>query len=134
MNDLVKGRVRPGQVLVLRQRKETEEPRVKIARPVLRNSELFNEKDYEQSLADLIESDPNQHIDLSKNVELKADSVRQLNTAYGFLGTRYRFGGSGRSGIDCSSFVQKVFQEMDVSLPRTAREQYEVGIGCLPGT
>ena len=55
------------------------------------------------------------------------------NTAYGFLGTRYRFGGSSRSGIDCSSFVQKVFQELEVSLPRTAREQFEIGNAVSPG-
>lgn len=39
----------------------------------------------------------------------------------------YRFGGSTFMGIDCSGYVQKVFGLLDVSLPRTAREQYHLG-------
>jgi len=30
-------------------------------------------------------------------------------------------------GIDCSGYVQKVFGLLDVSLPRTAREQFHIG-------
>lgn len=48
-------------------------------------------------------------------------------TAAGYLGTPYRFGGEGRDGIDCSSFVQRVYLEHRVELPRTAREQIQVG-------
>ena len=73
-------------------------------------------------------------MDLSRSTELKVDNIKELKkSAYGFLGTRYRFGGSSRSGIDCSSFVQKVFGELEVSLPRTAREQFEVGNAVAPG-
>jgi peptidoglycan endopeptidase LytE len=73
-------------------------------------------------------------VDLNKNLELKTDNTKMLRTAaYGFLGTRYRFGGSSRSGIDCSSFVQHVFRELEVALPRTAREQFEIGNEVAPG-
>ena len=47
--------------------------------------------------------------------------------AFNFLSTPYRFGGTSRRGIDCSSFVQQVFREVDVNLPRSAREQFRVG-------
>lgn len=47
--------------------------------------------------------------------------------AFNFLSTPYRFGGNSRKGIDCSAFVQQVFREMDVDLPRSAREQFRVG-------
>jgi LysM repeat protein len=47
--------------------------------------------------------------------------------AFNFLSTPYRFGGNGRKGIDCSAFVQQVFREVDVKLPRSAREQFRVG-------
>lgn len=47
--------------------------------------------------------------------------------AYNYLSIPYRFGGSSRKGIDCSAFVQQVFREVDVDLPRTAREQFRVG-------
>lgn len=48
-------------------------------------------------------------------------------TASHFIGTPYRFGGEGPSGIDCSSFVQQVFHAHQIDLPRTAREQINVG-------
>lgn len=47
--------------------------------------------------------------------------------AFNYLSIPYRFGGSSRRGIDCSSFVQQVFRELDVQLPRSAREQFRVG-------
>lgn len=45
------------------------------------------------------------------------------------IGINYRFGGtSADTGLDCSGFVQLVFKEaIGILLPRTAREQSEVG-------
>lgn len=137
LNGLGKGRLKPGTVLVLRETSRDAQPTAKVARkPSLRYADLLNEKEYEQSLADLMEKDlePNKSVDLSSNIELKTDNSKLLKSAaYGFLGTRYRFGGTGRSGLDCSAFVQKVFLEMDVKLPRTAREQFEEGVTVSPG-
>jgi peptidoglycan endopeptidase LytE len=135
LNSLGKRRVKPGQILVLKDSDAEADAKPRLAKKVqLRYNDLFNEKDYEQSLAELVEPDPNRPVEMSKNMELKTDNVRMLkSTAYGFLGTRYRFGGSSRSGIDCSSFVQQVFRELEVSLPRTAREQFEFGNAVSPG-
>jgi peptidoglycan DL-endopeptidase LytE len=137
LNGIKNSRVKPGKVLVLREVPvEESRPRVAAARKLgLRHSDLFNEKDYEQSLQELTESEPEHQVDLRKSTELKVDGIKELKkSAYGFLGTRYRFGGSSRSGgIDCSAFVQKVFRELEVSLPRTAREQFEVGSAVTPG-
>lgn len=136
LNGLSSSRVKAGKVLVLRESAPAEEPR-KVARKLqLRHSDLFSEKDYEQSLMELTaELAPEQQVDLRKNTELKVDGIKELKkSAYGFLGTRYRFGGTSRvGGIDCSGFVQKVFRELEVSLPRTAREQFEVGSTVAPG-
>lgn len=53
--------------------------------------------------------------------------TRVIENALGFLGTPYRFGGTGRSGIDCSGLVKKVFGGVGVQLPRTACQQYQEG-------
>jgi cell wall-associated NlpC family hydrolase len=132
LNNLGAKRLKLGQVLALREvdsaKDEVSSPKV-AKRYSLRYSELLSEKEYEQSLSDLTDSDPGRPADPQKlTAEVQADSVKQLkNAAYGFLGTRYRFGGNTRSGLDCSAFVQQVFRELEVSLPRSAREQFEVG-------
>jgi len=140
LNGLSGKRVKPGKMLVLREAAPVEEaaPAPKVAavkKMQLRHADLFNEKDYEQSLQELADAEPDSQVDLRKNTELKVDNVRELKkAAYGFLGTRYRFGGTSRTaGIDCSGFVQKVFRDLSVSLPRTAREQFEVGNAVAPG-
>jgi peptidoglycan DL-endopeptidase LytE len=51
-----------------------------------------------------------------------------VKVATGFLGAPYRLGGSTVRGIDCSAFVRKMYQLFDIALPRTAREQYNVGL------
>lgn len=45
------------------------------------------------------------------------------------IGINYRFGGTNpETGLDCSGFVQVVFKDaMGILLPRSAREQSEVG-------
>lgn len=135
LNGLRGSKVKAGKVLVLKESEPAEEPKAKVVKKLqLRHGDLFNEKDYEQSLQELTALEPEQQVDLAKNAELKVDSLKELKkSAYGFLGTRYRFGGSSRSGIDCSSFVQHVFRDLEVSLPRTAREQFEVGNTVAPG-
>lgn len=129
LNGLKSSRVKPGQVLVLRVEQESPEQQVKVAsRYSVRYPDLFSEKDYEQSLNELTDADSGTSGERKQGAEAKGDGVKMLKSAaYGFLGTRYRFGGNTRSGLDCSAFVQKVFRELDVALPRSAREQFEVG-------
>lgn len=44
-----------------------------------------------------------------------------------FYGVRYRKGGNGKSGIDCSGFTVAVFSAAyGISLPRVSREQYRI--------
>lgn len=43
-------------------------------------------------------------------------------------GTRYRLGGTSRSGIDCSAFMQITFRDLfGIQLPRTTSEQAQKG-------
>lgn len=55
-----------------------------------------------------------------------------LNAAYRFLGVPYKYGGGSTGGIDCSAFVQRCFQVLGISLPRTAHEQYQLGTPVPP--
>jgi peptidoglycan DL-endopeptidase LytE len=47
--------------------------------------------------------------------------------ARSFLGFRYAKGGGSINGMDCSSFVQRVYKVFGIDLPRTAREQFRTG-------
>lgn len=51
-----------------------------------------------------------------------------IKVAKKYLGAPYKFGGTSYvTGIDCSAYVNKVFSNFDVDLPRTAREIFKVG-------
>jgi cell wall-associated NlpC family hydrolase len=50
-----------------------------------------------------------------------------VDTAMQLRGIPYRNGGSDPSGFDCSGFVQWVFAQHGVPLPREVREQYGAG-------
>ncbi|MBU3741875.1 MAG: NlpC/P60 family protein [Candidatus Kapabacteria bacterium] len=57
------------------------------------------------------------------------EKQRIIDVVMDWLGTRYRFGGSDRSGIDCSAFTRMVYTNVaKVDLPRTAASQ--IGIGA----
>jgi cell wall-associated NlpC family hydrolase len=65
-------------------------------------------------------------------IALLAASV--LDTAAGYLGTPYRFGGTDpATGLDCSAFVQQIFAAHGMPLPRTSRQQAQVGAAVDPG-
>jgi hypothetical protein len=45
------------------------------------------------------------------------------------MGTRYRFGGEGRSGIDCSAFTRQIYREaFGMELPRNTALQVQEGV------
>ncbi len=51
-----------------------------------------------------------------------------LQTALGFRGVPYRYGGeSPATGFDCSGFVRFVMAQHHLMLPRTAAEQFQIG-------
>jgi peptidoglycan DL-endopeptidase LytE len=45
-----------------------------------------------------------------------------------FLGVKYRKSGeSETNGFDCSGFVKTLFEKFQIALPRSSREQYQIG-------
>jgi len=136
-NGIKGNRIKPGQVLALTDVSVAEEsPRLPAAvnRLQLVNRDLLNEQEFSDTLAELTDIDSERPVDLAKSLEENGASVNKIKkTAYSFLGARYRFGGSSRNALDCSSFTQQVFREQKVKLPRTAREQFYVGNQVMRG-
>ena len=62
---------------------------------------------------------------ITSSTHTKADEI--INTALSFSGTRYKFGGTTKKGMDCSGLLYISFGEHDVQLPRTSIHMAEEG-------
>ena len=51
-----------------------------------------------------------------------------IDFAKTFQGTRYKFGGTTKAGMDCSGLVFTAFQTQNITLPRISREMATKGI------
>ncbi len=61
-----------------------------------------------------------------------------MAVAASLVGTRYRYGGSSKSGLDCSGFNVYVYRQSGVTLPHNAQKQSQLGDyvtreNCRPG-
>lgn len=132
INSLKGNKIKTGQVLALSDTPATCDlaaaRQANARRYGLVNNNLLNEQEYSNTLAELSDLNADAPVDLAKNLEERGTSFSTLQkSAYSFLGAKYRFGGNSRYALDCSSFTQQVFREQNVSLPRTAREQFRIG-------
>jgi probable lipoprotein NlpC len=57
--------------------------------------------------------------------DVQVDKV--ISTARSFIGTPYKYGGTSRSGMDCSGLLINSFQVIDVRLPRSSEDQSKIG-------
>lgn len=57
----------------------------------------------------------------------KANIDQVVTTAQSFRGTPYRYGGTTRSGMDCSALLFQSFSSIGVTLPRTSEAQSKIG-------
>ncbi len=117
LNELKGTRLRIGQILQLKQEEEySEEAEIQSG-----------EGSYEEALA----SNDGSVIPISQGVDImeERDLAPLVTVAESFLGMKYRRGGTNvKTGLDCSAYVQKVFRMVGMDLPRTAREQFGVGM------
>ncbi len=63
--------------------------------------------------------------DITHSAGYLANSIISLSMNY--IGVPYVFGGTSPYGFDCSGYVQYVFANAGISIPRTADVQYDFG-------
>lgn len=66
-------------------------------------------------------------VETSKNSNLKKEVSTVLKEAKKFLGTPYKYGGTTKSGLDCSGLVINSFDAIGFKMPRISREQAQEG-------
>lgn len=68
-------------------------------------------------------------INVEESPEETSQAVEQkiVEIALKYLGLPYKYGGESLWGIDCSAFVRRVWGFFGLDLPRTSREQFNVG-------
>jgi cell wall-associated NlpC family hydrolase len=53
---------------------------------------------------------------------------RLMEIINSYIGVPYRYGGTTRSGLDCSGLVQNVFRDVyELDLPRASKDMYKLG-------
>ena len=63
---------------------------------------------------------------------LPPDTYALVGTALDLRGVRYRNGGADPGGFDCSGFTQYVFGQHGVRLPRSVKDQFDLGTSVRP--
>ncbi|MCH7409595.1 C40 family peptidase [Belliella sp. DSM 111904] len=64
----------------------------------------------------------------SSTKKVRRKNINQVvETAKSYRGTPYRYGGTTRSGIDCSALIFHSFASVGVTMPRTSSEQSKIG-------
>jgi cell wall-associated NlpC family hydrolase len=85
------------------------------------------------SISDPISDKRNSVVDFAQDFAASNKSTSPVRStlmsrAHSLRGTPYRYGTSGGGTFDCSGFTSAMYRKVGVKLPRTAAEQFGVGL------
>lgn len=66
-------------------------------------------------------------VDISSAVAKLGDDYNLIEYAEALIGVPYLYGGTDLAGLDCSGYTAWVFAHFNISLPRSAAEQFGMG-------
>ncbi|MBN2653786.1 MAG: C40 family peptidase [Nitrospirae bacterium] len=115
LNNMKSASLKRGQKLLISPAKEEDDTKI-----------IINDKEAPKTTPERIQEAK----EFLKSDEISDMSIRDRLTLFAkkMLHIPYKFGGTGNTGLDCSSYVQKVYTSAaGLSLPRSAREQYKIG-------
>jgi|WetSurMetagenome_2_1015567.scaffolds.fasta_scaffold129611_2 cell wall-associated NlpC family hydrolase len=122
-NGMKGNRIKAGQILNIRVSRSAQVKQAKESKPKLPEVlNTLNKVTYMSAAA----SNP-ANTEEAVNPESLPTRIRLVQAGFEMLGMRYRFGGSGTNGIDCSGLVKNLFSKFDIDLPRSSKEQYKQG-------
>lgn len=61
------------------------------------------------------------------SAKASGQAAKLIDRAKKFVGTPYKWGGSGPLGFDCSGFTQYLYRELGIELPRVSYQQGNYG-------
>ena len=70
---------------------------------------------------------PNPIPSIELNQKTSPAAAAIIRTAQKYTGTPYVFGGTTPKGFDCSGYLQYIFAQHGIKIPRAADEQYKIG-------
>ena len=63
----------------------------------------------------------------SKNVSASSTALKAVKVAQSYKGTKYKYGGMSKKGIDCSGLMCVSYKQVGISIPRTSSAQSQFG-------